>query len=159
MAHAQRGSIFLDQKLLSLLLEGSEHVTGVADSFQHGGKPKQSMSQTRGSYMTGQGQDERGIFDFGLKDLETSRSLVKNAVQNAVENHLRQFLLNDVDWKVNLLCHMLNLNARERLDDALQVLCKKRVVEKRYMSLDNDVTIKLLSRTSEVEQETRIQHK
>ena len=85
----------------------------------------------------------------------TYSALVQNSVETLIEDHLTQFALHGRQRETNLVGNVLNLNARERLDDAQQILLKQRVVKLIKVGLQEGVLNDMLVRRGGLERAQR----
>ena len=74
-----------------------------------------------------------------VEDEQTLAALVEHAVEDLVEDHLRQFELDRLPPLPDLLRDVLDLDDRVRLDDAEEVLLEQRVVQRGEMCPDRGV--------------------
>ena len=74
-----------------------------------------------------------------LEDEKAPPALVEHAVEDLVEDHLRQLELDRLPPLPDLLRDVLDLDDRVRLDDAEQVLLEQRVVQRGEVCSDGDV--------------------
>lgn len=82
---------------------------------------------------------------------QPSRSLIQNAVKLFIEDHLAEFAFDERQRQSDLVGDVLNLHARERLDDAHEILLKERVIQLAEVLLQERVLDDVLLRCSSLE--------